>query len=54
MIHFFHEVESEEAPDHLVEEVLKEQCLCWFHLERLLDQWKDQFSEFEQKILRVR
>jgi hypothetical protein len=28
--------------------------LCWFHLERLLDQWKDQFALFNRQILRTR
>lgn len=54
MIHFFHEAASEEATPELIEEVVKEQCLCWFHLEHLLEQWNDQFSQYEQQILRVR
>lgn len=54
MIHFFHEADSDEAEPALVEEVVKEQCLSWFHLERLLEQWKDQFTPFEQQIRQTR
>jgi hypothetical protein len=54
MIHFFHEAGYDEADPALVEEVVKEQCLCWFHLERLLEQWEDQFALFDQHILRTR
>lgn len=53
MIHFFHEAGSNEAEPALMEEVVKEQCLCWFHLERLLEQWEDQFDLFEQEIART-
>ena len=54
MVHFFHEASSEKAEPTLVEDIVKEQCLCWFHLERLLDQWKDQFARYEQEIQRTR
>lgn len=54
MIHFFHEVGSGKADSAVVEEVVKEQCLCWFHLERLLERWEDQFALFKQKIQRTR
>lgn len=53
MIHFFHEAGSDEAEPALVEEVVKEQFLCWFHLERLLKQWEDQFALFEQQIFQT-
>lgn len=54
MIHFFHEVGSGEADPSLIEEIAKEQCLCWFYLERLLSDWSDQFEEFETSIHGVR
>ena len=53
MIHFFHEAGKKEADGHLTEEVVKELCLCWFHLERLLSDWNDQFDEFEKEIRTV-
>ena len=54
MIHFYHEAGAEQADRALIEEVVKEQCLCWFHLERLLSEWGDQFRPYEPNIGRVR
>lgn len=53
MIHFFHEAGKVEADDKLTEDIVKELCLCWFHLERLLSDWDDQFHEFEKEVLTV-
>lgn len=53
MIHFFHEAGKKKADDALTEEIVKELCLCWFHLERLLSDWDDQFDEFEDEIATV-
>lgn len=53
MIHFFHEAGKKKADDALIEEIVKELCLCWFHLERLLSDWGDQFDEFEGEIANV-
>ncbi len=53
MIHFFHEAGKKKADDALTEEIVKELCLCWFHLERLLSDWDDQFDEFKQEIFTV-
>lgn len=50
MIHFFHEASAGQADQGLIEEIAKEQCLSWFHLERLLSEWGDQFEEFDTKI----
>jgi ribosomal protein S14 len=49
MIHFYHEVESPKVQA----EVVKEQCLCWMHLDRLLAGWKDQFEPFSTEILKA-
>jgi hypothetical protein len=54
MIHFFHEAGAGQADQALIEEIVKEQCLCWFYLERLLSEWDDQFEEFDTKIAGVR
>lgn len=54
MIHFFHEAGAGQAGQALIEEIVKEQCLSWFYLERLLSEWGDQFEEFETSILGVR
>lgn len=53
MIHFFHEAGLEEAEPALAENIVKEQCLCWFYLERLLEQWRDQFARFATQIDRA-
>ena len=53
MIHFFHEVDAKEAPPKLMEEIVKEQCHCWFHLNNLLTQWRDQFVAFDAHIARI-
>ncbi|MCQ1572103.1 hypothetical protein NFO65_15330 [Neorhizobium galegae] len=54
MIHFFHEAGTAKAEASLVQEVVKEQCLAWFHMERLLAQWSDQFSAFGETLDNVR
>jgi len=53
MIHFFHEAAKRQADDKMTEEIVKELCLCWFHLERLLSDWDDQFDQFEEEISTV-
>jgi len=53
MIHFFHEAAKKQPDDKLTEEIVKELCLCWFYLERLLSDWGDQFDEFENEISTV-
>ncbi|GAN82156.1 hypothetical protein Aam_169_004 [Acidocella aminolytica 101 = DSM 11237] len=53
MIHFFHEAGQKEADNALTEEIVKELCLSWFYLERLLSDWNDQFEVFEEEILSV-
>lgn len=54
MIHFFHNAGTAKADQALIEEIVKEQCLSWYYLERLLSEWGDQFEEFETKIAGVR
>ncbi|WP_156899584.1 hypothetical protein [Pleomorphomonas koreensis] len=54
MIHFFHEGIAKQADQALTEGIAKEQCLCWFYLERLLSAWSDQFAEFDAKITGIR
>lgn len=54
MIHFFHSAGTAEADQALIEEIVKEQCLSWYYLERLLSDWGDQFEEFNIKIAGVR
>lgn len=53
MVHFFHEAGGKEASDVKIEEVVKEQCLCWFHLEKLLRKWSDQFEELSNKVAHI-
>lgn len=50
MIHFYHEAGAEDASPELIQEIVKEQCLTWYFLERLLGQWGDQFDEFDEQI----
>jgi hypothetical protein len=54
MIHFFHEAGLEEADRVLAEKIVKEQYLCWFYLEQLLKQWRDQFARFDTQVDRAR
>ncbi len=54
MLHFFHEAGTKSVPPQLIEEIVKEQCSCWFHLERLLVQWEDQFGAYESEIGQIR
>lgn len=54
MIHFFHEVGTEEASPEMVEGIAKELCLCWFYLERLLSQWGEQFVDFDKEIAQTK
>ena len=53
MVHFFHEAGANEASAELLEGIAREQCLCWFHLERLLRLWSDQFAEMDDDITRI-
>lgn len=53
MIHFFHEAGKKKADDTLTEEIVKELCLSWFHLDRLLSDWRDQFDDFQAEITSV-
>ncbi|GGH39948.1 hypothetical protein GCM10010973_36080 [Cribrihabitans marinus] len=53
MIHFFHEAGRKEADDKLTEEIVKEICLSWFHLDRLFSEWSDQFDAFQAEIASV-
>ncbi len=53
MIHFFHEAGRKEADDTLTEEIVKELCLSWFHLDRLLAEWSDQFDAFQAEVASV-
>ena len=54
MIHFFHEAGASEAGQPLIEGIVKEQCLGWYYLERLLFDWREQFEDFEARISTVR
>ncbi len=54
MIHFFHEAGTTKAGQAMIEGIVKEQCLSWYYLERLLSDWGDQFEEFDTKIATVR
>lgn len=53
MIHFFHEAGADGADPQTVQEVVREQCLCWFHLRSLLRQWSDQFQDYDEIVTRV-
>lgn len=54
MIHFFHEAGTAKAGQAMIEGIVKEQCLSWYYLERLLSEWADQFEEFDTRIATVR
>ena len=54
LIHFFHEVGVKSAGRELVGEIVKEQCHCWFHVDRLLETWKDEFAGFHKDIAGIR
>ena len=54
LVHFFHEAGVKGAKPDLVEEIVKEQCNCWFYMDRLLDTWKDEFVRFDQEIAQMR
>lgn len=53
MVHFFHEAAAAQASSGTIQEVVLEQCRCWYHLRTLLRQWSDQFEDYENVILRV-
>ncbi len=53
IIHFFHDATDGQAtPGHL-EKIVAEQFRCWFHLERLLSNWSDQFRDYTTNISHV-
>ena len=54
IIHFYHEAGTDGADDGVVQEVVAEQCKCWFHLEKLLRAWSEQFEENQMAIDQVR
>lgn len=54
MIHFFHEAGTTTGGQTMIEGIVKEQCLSWYYLERLLSEWADQFEDFDAKITTVR
>ena len=54
IIHFFHEAGVRSAKSDLKEEIAKEQCKCWFHVDRLLETWRDEFARFNPDIERIR
>ena len=54
MVHFFHEADSAPQDGDLVQSVVKEQLLCWLHLERLIRKWPDQFEGFGDEIALIR
>ncbi|UXU75564.1 MULTISPECIES: hypothetical protein [unclassified Paracoccus (in: a-proteobacteria)] len=54
MIHFFHEAGTAKAGQAMIEGIVKEQCLSWYYLERLLSEWADQFEEFDTRIATIR
>tara|TARA_R110000868_G_scaffold178121_2_gene417612 strand:+ start:3669 stop:4736 length:1068 start_codon:yes stop_codon:yes gene_type:complete len=54
MVHFFHEADAAPEYENLVQSVVKEQLLCWFHLERLIRKWSDQFEAFDDQIASIR
>ena len=54
IIHFFHEAGVTSAKRALKEKIAKEQCNCWFHVDRLLETWKDEFARFKPNIEQIR
>ena len=54
IIHFFHDVGAGEAKGKLVEDIAREQCRCWFHLDHLLCTWTEEFVRFQQEISEIR
>ena len=53
MIHFFHEAGAEAAAPETIQEVVLEQCRCWYHLRSLMRQWSEQFEDYEQTLMRI-
>ena len=54
MTHFFHDAGHSGAEQELVESVVAEQCVCWYHSDRLLSQWHTQFHGFKERIEDIR
>ena len=52
LVHFFHELDAAET-EKLRATVVGEQCVAWYHLERLLDAWSEEFTEFKNQKWRV-
>ncbi|MEL3892535.1 hypothetical protein V6B08_19820 [Ferrovibrio sp. MS7] len=53
VIHFYHEAATKRAKPSEIEAVIKEQCLGWYHLERLLKSWGKPFSKYGVEITAV-
>ncbi|WP_300295640.1 hypothetical protein [Ferrovibrio sp.] len=53
VIHFFHEAVTKRAKPSQIEAVIKEQCLGWYHLERLLRSWGKPFSKYDAEITAI-
>ncbi|MCY4034629.1 MAG: hypothetical protein OXF29_03110 [Hyphomicrobiales bacterium] len=54
MIHFFHKATTPETQNTDKEQVIAEQCVCWFYLEQLFVRWTEQVAEFDQQIACLR
>lgn len=54
MIHFFHEADAKGADQNLIQQIVREQCLCWYYLEQLLERWQVQFYGQEKEIGKIR
>ncbi|MGY4829171.1 hypothetical protein ACVNIS_11380 [Sphaerotilaceae bacterium SBD11-9] len=54
MVHFFHDGDGENPKEELKQKVVAEQLRAWYLLNRLLsDRWKDVFSPWKDKLMRV-
>lgn len=53
VIHFYHEATSAKASPSQIEAITREQCLGWYHLERLLKHWGKPFTGYDKDIARI-
>lgn len=54
VIHFVHEATTGTPTAQVLETITREQCVGWYHLERLLKIWGEPFSLFKQQLTNVK
>lgn len=54
MVHFFHDAATEQAQDHLKQQIAKEQLKAWYYLNRLLvERWDAVFGKWRDDLVAV-